>query len=124
MPDTAQLKENFAFVSSQAEAGKILSAWSVGFGGVAEGLAKMAFGNRIGAEVTTDESRLYEYAYGSILVECEGTFGISAPEQLGFTVAEEALTVNGVRRCRLKSFTSQYVKFTTVYPDKGGIRRR
>ena len=56
MPDTAQLKENFAFVSGQAESGKILSAWSVGFGGVGEGLAKMAFGNGIGAEVTMDES--------------------------------------------------------------------
>ena len=72
-PTRRQLKENFTFVSSQIEAGKILSAWSVGFGGVGEGLAKMAFGNGIGAEVTMDEAKLYEYAYGSILVECEGT---------------------------------------------------
>lgn len=49
MPDTAQLKENFAFVSGRIESGKILSAWSVGFGGVGEGLAKMAFGNGVGS---------------------------------------------------------------------------
>ena len=49
--DTAQLKDNFGFVSENIERGNILAAWSVGFGGVAEGLAKMAFGNRIGAEV-------------------------------------------------------------------------
>ena len=65
MPDTAQLKENFAFVSGRIESGKILSAWSVGFGGVGEGLAKMAFGNGVGAEITLDEPKLYEYAYGS-----------------------------------------------------------
>ena len=56
MPDTAQLKDNFGFVSENIERGNILAAWSVGFGGVAEGLAKMAFGNRIGAEVEMDEA--------------------------------------------------------------------
>ena len=76
MPDTAQLKENFTFVSDRIAEGKILAAWSVGFGGVAEGVAKMAFGNGIGVEVTMEESKLYDYAYGSILVECEGTLGI------------------------------------------------
>ena len=61
MPDTAQLKENFAFVSDAIASGKVLAAWSVGFGGVAEGLAKMAFGNGIGVETELAEERLYEY---------------------------------------------------------------
>ncbi len=69
MPDTEQLKANFGFVSDCIERGDILAAWSVGFGGVAEGLAKMAFGNRIGAQVKMDEHALFDYAYGSILVE-------------------------------------------------------
>ena len=119
MPDTAQLKENFAFVSGQAESGKILSAWSVGFGGVGEGLAKMAFGNGIGAEVTMDEKRLYEYAYGSILVECEGTLEYPRAEQLGFTVAEEALTVNGTKMPLEELYKANTEKFAAVYPDKG-----
>ena len=122
MPDTAQLKANFDFVSGQIESGKILSAWSVGFGGVAEGLAKMAFGNRIGAEVTTDESRLYEYAYGSILVESDGELDFPAAELLGATVADEALTVNGVRMPLDGLYEANTVKFTTVYPDKGENR--
>ena len=120
--DTAQLKANFGFVSGQIESGKILSAWSVGFGGVAEGLAKMAFGNRIGAEVTTDESRLYEYAYGSILVESDGELDFPAAELLGATVADEALTVNGVRMPLDGLYEANTVKFTTVYPDKGENR--
>ena len=108
--------------SGQAESGKSLSAWSVGFGGVAEGLAKMAFGNRIGAEVTTDESRLYEYAYGSILVESDGELDFPAAELLGATVADEALTVNGVRMPLDGLYEANTVKFTTVYPDKGENR--
>ena len=49
----------------------------------------MAFGNGVGAEITLDEPKLYEYAYGSILVECEGTLEYPHAELLGFTVAEE-----------------------------------
>ena len=119
MPDTAQLKENFAFVSGRIESGKILSAWSVGFGGVGEGLAKMAFGNGIGAEVTMDEPKLYEYAYGSILVECEGTLEYPHAELLGFTVAEEALTVSGVKMPLEELYKANTEKFAAVYPDKG-----
>ena len=119
MPDTAQLKENFAFVSGRIESGKILSAWSVGFGGVGEGLAKMAFGNDVGAEITLDEPKLYEYAYGSILVECEGTLEYPHAELLGFTVAEEALTVNGVKMPLEELYKANTEKFAAVYPDKG-----
>ena len=119
MPDTAQLKENFAFVSGRIESGKILSAWSVGFGGVGEGLAKMAFGNGVGAEITLDEPKLYEYAYGSILVECEGTLEYPHAELLGFTVAEEALTVNGVKMPLEELYKANTEKFAAVYPDKG-----
>jgi len=83
MPDTEQLKRNFAFVSDRIESGAIVAAWSVGFGGVAEGLAKMAFGNAIGAEVRMDEARLFEYAYGSILVESAEELDFPAAEPLG-----------------------------------------
>ena len=119
MPDTEQLKRNFTFVSDEIERGKILAAWSVGFGGVAEGLAKMAFGNEVGAEVTMDEAKLYEYAYGSILVECEGTLEYSAAEQIGITVADAALTVNGVRMPLGELYRANTERFAAIYPDKG-----
>ena len=119
MPDTEQLKRNFTFVSDEIERGKILAAWSVGFGGVAEGLAKMAFGNEVGAEVTMDEAKLYEYAYGSILVECEGTLEYPAAEQIGITVADAALTVNGVRMPLGELYRANTERFAAIYPDKG-----
>ena len=119
MPDTAQLKENFAFVSDAIASGKVLAAWSVGFGGVAEGLAKMAFGNGIGVETELAEERLYEYAYGSILVECEGTLEFPRAELVGFTVADEALTVRGERMPLGELYRANTERFATVYPDKG-----
>ncbi len=119
MPDTAQLKENFAFVSDAIASGRILAAWSVGFGGVAEGLAKMAFGNGIGVEADFDEAKLYEYAYGSILVECEGALEFPRAEVVGFTVADEALVINGVRMPLEELYRANTEKFAAVYPDKG-----
>lgn len=122
MPDTEQLKRNFTFVSDCIESGKILSAWSVGFGGVGEGLAKMAFGNEIGAEVTFDEAKLYDHAYGSILVECGGPLEYPFAEPVGCTVAEAALTVNGVRMPLDALYEANTAKFAAVYPDKGENR--
>ena len=119
MPDTEQLKRNFAFVSDRIASGKILSAWSVGFGGVAEAVAKMAFGNGIGVEVEMEESKLYDYAYGSILVECEGTLEYPAAELVGFTVADAAVTVGGVRMPLEELYRANTEKFATIYPDKG-----
>lgn len=119
MPDTEQLKRNFSFVSDEIASGKILAAWSVGFGGVAEGLAKMAFGNGIGVEVEMAESKLYDYAYGSILVECEGTLEYPAAELVGFTVADAAVTVGGVRMPLEELYRANTEKFATIYPDKG-----
>ena len=119
MPDTAQLKENFTFVSDAIASGKVLAAWSVGFGGVAEGLAKMAFGNGIGVETELAEERLYEYAYGSILVECEGTLEFPRAELVGFTVADEALTVRGERMPLDELYRANTERFATIYPDKG-----
>ncbi|MDE5691100.1 MAG: phosphoribosylformylglycinamidine synthase subunit PurQ, partial [Alistipes sp.] len=119
MPDTGQLRRNFGFVSGRIEVGQILSAWAVGFGGVAEGLAKMAFGNEIGAEVAMDERRLFGYAYGSILVECEGELDFPDAEFLGRTTDDAALTVNGVRMPLDELYRANTERFASVYPDKG-----
>ncbi len=119
MPDTAQLKKNFTFVSDAIAAGRILSAWAVGFGGVAEGLAKMSFGNRIGAEVTADERTLFDWSYGSIVVECDGELDYPRAELLGRTVEDEALTIAGVRMPLDALYRANTEKFARIYPDKG-----
>ncbi len=122
MPDTGQLKRNFSFVSDRIAAGSIVSAWSVGFGGVAEALAKMSFGNAVGAEVEMDEPKLYDYAYGSIVVESVGELDFPAAELVGRTVADDALTVAGERLPLDALYRANTEKFATIYPDKGDNR--
>ncbi len=122
MPDSAALKRNFGFVSDAIAAGRVVSAWSAGFGGIGEALAKMAFGNEVGAAVTLPEERLYEYAYGSIVVEATEALEFPAAELLGETVEDKALTVNGVRMPLGELYRANTERFATVYPDKGDNR--
>ena len=119
MPDTDQLKDNFDFVSTKIAQGDILSAWAVGFGGVAEAISKMAFGNKIGAAVECDEQMLYNYSYGSIVVESRRTLNHPSAELIGNTTADEAIFVNGTRLPLEELLEANTTKFATVYADKG-----
>ncbi len=119
MPDTEQLKRNFDFVSDCIADGRVVAGWAVGFGGMAEGLAKMAFGNEIGAEVSCDEATLYDYAYGSILVECAVELEYSAAELVGRTTDDAAVTVGGVRMPLEMLYAANTEHYAAVYSDKG-----
>ena len=121
MPDTAALRTLWNYRvpsgSPQVEIVKICRRMSVGFGGVAEALAKMAFGNGIGAEVELPEEALFAYDYGSIVVE--STVELDAPfaVRLGRTTADEALTVNGERMPLDTLRRANSERFARIYPD-------
>ena len=119
MPDTDALKRNFDFVSSAIEQGKIVAAYAVGFGGVAEAVAKMSFGNKVGAAVEMADEALFDYAYGSIVVEAAEELSFEAAEKIGQTVEEASVTFNGEKFCidSLQKVNSE--KFCQIYPDRG-----
>ena len=119
MPDTEQLKRNFDFVSSAIEQGKIVAAYAVGFGGVVEAVAKMSFGNCIGADVKMDEKALFDYAYGSFVVEAAEDLSFDAAEVIGQTVEAAEVIFNGEKFCvcELQKINSE--KFCQIYPDRG-----
>ena len=119
MPDTNALKKNWEYVHREIAAGNIVSGWAVGFGGVAEAVAKMSFGNRIGAEIKINEQELFGCGYGSIVVESRGELDWPGAVELGRTVAAETVTVNGERMPIDRLLEANTVKFATVYPDRG-----
>ena len=119
MPDTEQLKDNFGFVSSAIERGEIVAAYAIGFGGAAEAIAKMSFGNRVGATVEYDAQRLFDYDYGSFVVEVAGTLDHPAARLIGSTTDAAEVTINGEKFSidELQKINSQ--KFCAIYPDRG-----
>lgn len=120
MPDVAQLKRNWDFVHAGIGNGVIVSGWAVGFGGVAEGLAKMSFGNALGVNVKLPEEELFNLSYGSIIVETTGELDYPEAVHLGEVVSGEDgyLHVNGSRIASLRLEKAWTGKYSKVYPAR------
>ena len=116
-PDCEALRRNFTLVTDLIEKGSVVAAYAVGFGGVAEAVAKMSFGNQIGATLTIDNSELFNYNYGSIVVE--STEEIADAILIGATVEEQSLTVNGETVALDTLLKANTARFESVYPSKG-----
>jgi phosphoribosylformylglycinamidine synthase len=120
MPDTDQLKANWTYVNEQIKAGNIVSAYSIGYGGVAEAICKMAFGNAFGVKVKVSEEDLFNFNYGSILVESDQPLDFPQAELIGeVTDGEDGkLHINDahISIFELMDFNSN--AFNKIYPDK------
>lgn len=121
-PDTKLLKEIFTKVNDQVKNGNVASAYALGFGGLAEALAKSAFGNRVGANVNIDEKKLFNLSYGSILIEAKEPITDPLFEEIGETVSDETLTVNGEKMTIEDLYQANREKFDEVYPDSTPIQ--
>ena len=115
MPDTDQLKANWSRLRSLAVAGKVVSAWSLSYGGVAEGLVKMALGNGLGVKVELPESELFSLGYGSLLLEapCE----LEGAQLLG-EVSASGICING-NNISLEALEKAYEgRYFKLYPPR------
>ena len=69
MPNYGHLKEIFDFIFENIKSKKIVSVKTIKEGGVAVALAKMSFGNHLGAEIKVDEDLLLTKKIGSLIIE-------------------------------------------------------
>ena len=71
---TESLLSVFEKVTSLMRSGKVLSCYTPGFGGDAEAIMKMCFGNGVGFRFApdTDPAALFRYDYGAFLLEVRG----------------------------------------------------
>ena len=101
LPVFDELKKNFAKISELVKEGKIVSAATIGVGGIAAAVTKMAFGNDIGAVI--NEEDLFNYNYGSFVLElacdkaeAEKLFAGYNFAVIGNTTSEKNIVSNGV----------------------------
>lgn len=122
MPDTDAIAESYKAYHEAVGQGKVLSAFAVGFGGVAEALAKMSFGNNIGAEVSLPDSDVFGYSYGSIVFESDDDMSsLPCVEKIGATVETPEICINGESVSISDLWESTLGRFATVYPDRSGV---
>ncbi len=71
LPNTESLKAVFDKVTSLVRSGAAYSVYTPGFGGIAEALMKMSFGNSVGVSICDDVQLddLFAYNYGSFVLE-------------------------------------------------------
>ncbi|QDP86355.1 phosphoribosylformylglycinamidine synthase [Chryseobacterium sp. SNU WT5] len=69
MPNYQDLKQIFDYLFENIKSKKIVSVKTIKEGGVAVALAKMSFGNHLGAEIKLDEHLLLTKNIGSLIIE-------------------------------------------------------
>ena len=117
MPNTDQLKRLWAETTKAIRAGRIVSAYALGFGGLCEALAKMSFGNEKGVNIRVDEHLLYDYQYGSILVETTDELSLPDSLFLGYVTDGADLLINGESASRAALYEACTAPFCRVYPS-------
>lgn len=119
MPDTEQLKRNWNNIQEKIEDGTIVAGWAVGFGGVAEALCKMSFGNAFGFDVNLSEDELFNLSYGSIVVETDGSaLDFENAVEIGTVTSGEDgnVRVNGTKLSIFEMMDFNASLFEKVYP--------
>ena len=114
-PNYEELKANFAKVRELIRKGVICSAATVKFGGLAEALCKMSFGNKIGVEVKTSE-HIFDLSIGSIVVESSEAIYDEAFVLLGKTTDADTICINEECITIDKAITAWCERYNTMYP--------
>ncbi len=117
MPNLEDLRRNWTYLYEQNQKGKIASAYAIGFGGVAEALAKCAFGNNLGFDVKMEEEELFAYNYGAILLTTPHKLNYRNAKFLGMTT-EATSKVNGEPLNLDKLYEACTGKFAQIYAAK------
>ena len=79
VPVYAKVLETYANIAKDIKAGKVVSAYAVGFGGIIESISKMAFGNKLGVTLEgVSKEELVSKDYGSIIIEVEDVKGLES----------------------------------------------
>ena len=105
MPNFDTLKKNFKVIHKAITDKKVISAHTVGYGGIASAISKMSFGNKIGItfDKDMDINKLFKPDYGSIILEVndsrdlEDIFTDIDYINLGKTNNEKIININNER---------------------------
>ena len=116
LPVTASLLEVFDTVHELLSSGRAVTAYTPGYGGIAEAVMKMAFGNGLGfaydGSLSLDD--IFGYQYGSFLLEV--TEDVGCGRVIGRITEEQAISYQG-ESLALDALLAVYEgKLESVYP--------
>ena len=112
LPKADSLKKLFAKVTGLVRAGRVEAVYTPTYGGVAEAVMKMAFGNGIGFvfDPAVDQDDIFGYRYGSFVLEMNSSDPVEGAVKLGRTAESPEISWKGE--------TLQLDDLLTIYEDK------
>ena len=119
LPNYDDLKTVFELIFENIKAGKIVSVKTVKEGGVAVALAKMSFGNRLGADISTPlnvTNSLLAKNIGSLIIESEEEINHPLLQKIGIVNDSEYLTINGLQTSIIRLLASYTSTFENLFP--------
>ena len=126
MPRWDELLDMYDGLHRLALDGKILSAHTVGQGGIAAAVSLMAFGNRLGVKLNPDWETypLFLPEYGSIIIEVDDTFNAdelpACAHPLGVTTKDNFIEACGERVMLDDAIAAWQAPLSDVFPEKDG----
>ena len=101
LPNTKSLINTYNNVTKLIRSGKVVSAYTPGIGGIAEGVMKMCFGNGLGFkyEDYLSTAKIFDYSYGAFLLETtedidDGILIGSVTDDGKITLGSESVCIN------------------------------
>ena len=121
MPNYRMLLAMYKVLRQAVGKGAVKSAYAVGFGGIAEAVSKMAFGNRMGVcfddKFPVDE--LFEKKYGALVVEVENCGELPAvARKIGRVTDDGVFEVAGERIAMDEMLQAWTSRLEDVFPTK------
>lgn len=114
LPNIEKTKKIFEYVHENTLNGNIVSAFTLQYGGIAEALAKMSFGNDLGFNINTDLN-LFDYGYGSFVVESKEKLDAEFAIELG--LVDDIFSVNGEQLDKEACLAAWRGHYFNLYPD-------
>ncbi|OON99697.1 MAG: phosphoribosylformylglycinamidine synthase [Epulopiscium sp. Nele67-Bin004] len=117
--DFDYIQKTYRNLSKYIKEGKVLSSYTVGYGGILYALVQMAMGNKIGATVLTEMGmNIKQKYYGDIIIEVESMDGIEDFVCIGETTNSNNVQVNS-EIVSLENATAQLeTTLINVFPHK------
>ena len=115
-PVISSIIELFKIIEDLNERNVLNSAYTIGFGGIAEAIMEMCFGNKIGFEYESEFSvnELFDYCYGGFILELNNNEDVGIT--LGKTIEKEEI-IYGKESLALNELLNIYEnKLESVYP--------
>ena len=129
LPDYEQMLDMYRNITKMVNDGVLKSTYTVGFGGIAEAVSKMAFGNKLGVAMNDNMSaaELFKPYYGDIVAEVapEDLDKVTAAYTVCGTITEASeFTYKDMKVSMDEALAAWTQTLEEVFPTKSGVEEK